>query len=293
MGQSESKRKKGGDWEGKVYFDPESDKGQGPTYSLSDSELRDQLLGMECGGGSQSLRVYFSFEAASVNCCMKDEATSCELPLESLDRAVNRTYIWGSCAVSRISVYFLPATSSCGQLGGRLVNSRCSGVRTKAESTPNKNLKSSTVKVIQNCAKIQESNSFMYNLIDCDEEIREIRIYGEKLFAWQLTAFLMYHSYVVLETNQWWWSLEKNGEGITIQRSKQFDYVKRKYRRKERNGNWLIESDTGRMTMKSLVDWLYENDELNRRYDVGDNDKNCKGFAKRVFDKFAQSKYWS
>ena len=131
-------------------------------------------------------------------------------------------------------------------------------------------------------------------LIECDEEIQNIWVYSHPLYEWQLTAILMYHAFVVLETDKWWWSIEKNDEGITIQRSKYLEFVKERYRRgkrvmpiKER------QQDSGRMNMKDLINWLYEEDELNQGYMFNIQHFNCQGFAKRVFDHFARNKFWN
>ena len=46
--------------------------------------------------------------------------------------------------------------------------------------------------------------------------------------------------------------------------------------------------DRGRKTIKDLIDFLYDEDELNINYDLLVN--NCKDFAKRIFDEFAETK---
>ena len=50
----------------------------------------------------------------------------------------------------------------------------------------------------------------------------------------QLTDLLWYHAFVRFETKGWWWSIEKNGQGVTVQRSKQPQFVKDHYRRGKR-----------------------------------------------------------
>jgi hypothetical protein len=71
-------------------------------------------------------------------------------------------------------------------------------------------------------------------LIDVKERIQKVWIYTHPLYTLQLTQLLMFHAYVVLETDTWYWSVEKNSEGITIQRSKTLEYVRGKYRRRDR-----------------------------------------------------------
>jgi hypothetical protein len=126
-------------------------------------------------------------------------------------------------------------------------------------------------------------------LIDVSEEIVKITVYKEDLWDWQLTRLMAYHTFVVLETNEWWWSIEKNAQGITIQRSKDWEYVAKRYRRNTRKDTGLMNQDTGRYKMEDLVEWIYKEDELNKRYHFLES--NCQGFAKRIFDHFAKSKY--
>lgn len=128
------------------------------------------------------------------------------------------------------------------------------------------------------------------SLIDTNEEIQQIFVYKCPLYSVQLTMFMLYHAFTVLETNEWWWSIEKNTEGITIQRSKKLDFVRNRYRRTIRNNPIKeMKSDKGRMKMEELVNWFYSNAELNKKYRL--LNENCQNFAKRIFDQFAKSEY--
>jgi len=79
--------------------------------------------------------------------------------------------------------------------------------------------------------------------INTSENIEKIWVYKKPLGEWQFTSNLLYHAYVVLETNQFWWSLEKNAEGLTLQRSKSKDTVVQYYRQKKRTNTdyWVPE----------------------------------------------------
>lgn len=89
---------------------------------------------------------------------------------------------------------------------------------------------------------------------------------------------------MVFETDKWWWSIEKNSEGITIQRSKKKDFVKDHYRRKKRPSSCtLMQEDECKYDLMELVGWLYQSDQLNKKYNV--TTSNCKHFAKELFDK--------
>ena len=138
-----------------------------------------------------------------------------------------------------------------------------------------------------------ELRTRLEELIDCNEEIRKIWVYSHPLYDWQIMEGLMYHAFIVLETDQWWWSIEKNDEGITIQHSKYLEFVKERYRREKRTTPINERKhDSGRMKMLDLVNWLYEKDELNQGYRFDIRHFNCQGFAKRVFDHFAKEKFW-
>jgi len=55
-----------------------------------------------------------------------------------------------------------------------------------------------------------ELRAKMKEVIDSTERIIRVEIYRHPLYSFQLTDALMYHSFVVFETDDWWWSIEKN-----------------------------------------------------------------------------------
>ena len=67
--------------------------------------------------------------------------------------------------------------------------------------------------------------SRMLDLIEGDEDIEDITIYSSQLMDGTVGGPLRFHAYVVIKTENWWWSLERIGEGTTIQRSKIKKYV--------------------------------------------------------------------
>jgi len=132
--------------------------------------------------------------------------------------------------------------------------------------------------------------SMMKKLIRGREQITTVSAYQCKLFSVQLTQMLLNHQFVVFETDGWWWSVEKNSDGITIQRSKKLEFVRDRYRRDLRPTPIIrMKQDNGRRTMADLVDYLWRKDELNKKYNLATD--NCKHFAKRIFDEVAASKY--
>jgi len=130
-------------------------------------------------------------------------------------------------------------------------------------------------------------------LIEASEKILKVYLYKTPLTDWQFTNELLHHAYIVFETDQWWWSIEKNSEGLTIPRAKTFDAVGRRYRQSERTGMdyfglQLIWEDEGRKTMNELVDFIYSKNLLNRNYNWVFS--NCKRFAIEIFNFVAKNK---
>ena len=86
-----------------------------------------------------------------------------------------------------------------------------------------------------------------YTIADCDlvetlerlcelsEEIYAVTTYITPLSKWQVTKFLLHHEFALFETNKWWWTIEKDGEGIHIQRSKDIENVRDKFNRGTRS----------------------------------------------------------
>ena len=139
---------------------------------------------------------------------------------------------------------------------------------------------------------IIEDNSLtevMSELIDTSEEILQIWVYKCPVFKLQLTKLLLNHQFVVFETQSWWWSIEKDDKRILIQKSKYFSTV-RDFVNSEPRKNFVIQLsyDKGRKTLKDLIHFLYNTDELNIKYDLVQN--NCQDFVKRIFDEFAERK---
>ena len=85
----------------------------------------------------------------------------------------------------------------------------------------------------------------------------------------------------------------KRIEGLTMQRSKNRDDVKERYRQQPRltGTRWKVKFDheaTGVKTMSELVTWLKQKDLLNERYNYIAN--NCQHFGNRVFNFLAGKK---
>lgn len=145
---------------------------------------------------------------------------------------------------------------------------------------------------VGNIYKIEDGSLIdsMTHLIDDSETIEQIWVFQCPLWWWQLTQFFCNHQFVVVETKNWWWSIEKNSKHILIQRAKRLSSVKDFLNQTRRNTPVKEMSyDRGRYSMKELITFLYKTDELNKHYDwINDN---CKSFTKRVFDQFAKENF--
>ena len=63
---------------------------------------------------------------------------------------------------------------------------------------------------------------------DISERVNEVRYYTHPLYRWQLSKYFIHHAFIVLKTENWFWSIEKDEGGITVQRSKQLENVRDK-----------------------------------------------------------------
>jgi len=107
------------------------------------------------------------------------------------------------------------------------------------------------------------------------------------------------YEYIVLETVEsihvrYWYSIEKTGEGVTIQRSTQFDEVAKLYRRQKRLQGWFWKRVGGlQIKMRGKRDERMEAKQLSRltsiicaneldRYDEPTD--NCHDFARRIWN---------
>ena len=123
------------------------------------------------------------------------------------------------------------------------------------------------------------------------ECIRSIAVYKCPLYDNQLIQLLDNHQFVVLQTDNCWYSIEKNSHFIQMQRSNHIENVQcyiRKDRRRTPIKGISFDSCQQLKTMSDLIHFLLENQELSRIYDLVLS--NCQAFAKRIFDKFAATK---
>lgn len=55
-----------------------------------------------------------------------------------------------------------------------------------------------------------ELQTKLKDLVDLKQTIIRVEIYRHPLTSWQLSNKLMYHAFILFETDGWWWSIEKN-----------------------------------------------------------------------------------
>lgn len=148
---------------------------------------------------------------------------------------------------------------------------------------------SSTVHRIQKHELIKQLGT----LVDLTANIRHVHAYKTPLVSAQLTTYTAYHLFIYFETNEWNWTIEKDGEGITIQRSESRFHILYCHKGDKRGKPFMsVKSDISKRSVGDLILWLKTENELDKSYHF--LIRNCKTFAKRVFDYLANTKklYW-
>ena len=140
-----------------------------------------------------------------------------------------------------------------------------------------------------------ELKTKLKDFIGENEVILKVSYFKHPLYPTQVTAALMHHAFVVFETDHWWWSIEKNDEGISIQRAKKKTNVRDKYRQERRTSHWWDPTSTPTLvaerrgsgkTIQDMIDFLWAKDFLNRKYSWFPRDSNCQGFASAFWGRF-------
>ena len=108
-----------------------------------------------------------------------------------------------------------------------------------------------------------------------NEVITRVSYFTHPLHGAQLSSVVLHHAFVVFKTEHWWWSIEKNSEGITIQRAKKRKNVRDKYRQERRTVYWwkpfstptLVKETPGKQkTIREVIQFLWAKDFLYREY---------------------------
>ena len=147
------------------------------------------------------------------------------------------------------------------------------------------------------------------DISDLQKHINEDRfemlyLYKTPLSEFQWTNAIFFHVYVIFYTNTpeggFWWSLEKTGESLILQMSRDIEDVKDRLEGEERvseASSWYWEPqfiirDSSWETFETLYKFIIvDTDQLNISYNFAE--ENCKTFAKIVFDRIATNKSWN
>jgi hypothetical protein len=110
---------------------------------------------------------------------------------------------------------------------------------------------------------------------DVSEKIKEVSYYTHPLNNWKMTKYLLHHAFIVLKTENWFWSIEKDEGGITVQRSKQLENVRDKCRKQNRitgvmnNGISLAKNSPGnKTTVIELFNHMWSEEYMDSNYHV-------------------------
>jgi hypothetical protein len=122
--------------------------------------------------------------------------------------------------------------------------------------------------------------------VDMNERVNEILLYKCNLMERQLTNVFILHMFVVIDSPNWWWTVEKNTKYIVIQRSKKKGLVCDQLldpdgsvtRRTKVSNAVSLKLGTG--TIGDVVHYLYDTNQLKKKYHI--NGECCVDFANRV-----------
>ena len=61
--------------------------------------------------------------------------------------------------------------------------------------------------------------------MNTEDPIVKIEYCRTPLGGWQVSSLILHHSFLVLKTRDWWWSVEKMPDAIIVQRSRDYEKV--------------------------------------------------------------------
>ena len=100
----------------------------------------------------------------------------------------------------------------------------------------------------------------LLEVVDASESINEVRYYSHSRHSLLLSKCFTSHAFIVLKTENCWWSIEKDQRGITVQRSKYLENVREKYRRYDRIKGLdeikMLKEARGNFTLNELLLYL-------------------------------------
>ncbi|EGT58361.1 hypothetical protein CAEBREN_19348 [Caenorhabditis brenneri] len=138
-------------------------------------------------------------------------------------------------------------------------------------------------------------HQFFRNVLKAEGEIiifSEIRKYDlDMIPEWRIPGwFGNWHEYTLVETTNWYWSVEKMAEGLFVQRSKSKNIIRCKFgaddRSKDRSEGRSSNVSFGENLMK-IAQWIINRRELGNTYHV--LDRNCHHFASLLHEAIVRS----
>ena len=138
------------------------------------------------------------------------------------------------------------------------------------------------------------------------DKISQVSLYTTPLDKTQWTNLILYHAYAVFYTEtsggKFWWSLEKNGDALILQMSRNIEDVRDRIEGEERIRkrvyfipavlDWRpavkMRDRSSRKFRDLYDDLIIDTDQLNKKYKY--SDEKSKKFARIMFLKLAKSK---
>ena len=122
------------------------------------------------------------------------------------------------------------------------------------------------------------------------DPILRIWVYESPLSSWQLSAKFLFHSFIIIQTKSWFYSIETSEKNISMQRSKQERLLIEKCKGEKRSttlfssGPKCARGARGKKTIRDVLVYLHSRNRLNLPYNV--MVENCKDLSKWIFDEF-------
>ncbi len=116
-----------------------------------------------------------------------------------------------------------------------------------------------------------------------NEEIELVQLYADALAPGGIRFGVFSHSFVIVYTRAWYWSFEKNAQGVFVERSKYLWRVRDDFKHRARSGHvghLKTENSYGK-TINDVIKLIYSKNLLSDRYHTFDN--NCHFFSCTLF----------
>ena len=122
----------------------------------------------------------------------------------------------------------------------------------------------------------------MRGIIGIKQSIINVTAFASKLSEIQITTGRLYHMFIEFKTRDWWWTIEKCGDGIIFQRDRNYEKLRKFDRGEERKTTNQLNQSPGRFTILDLVKWLYKRKEIENEYNLVTS--NCQHFGNAVYE---------